>query len=67
MLLAVSDARVGHSLCVKPEKVVVLCNDDAPAGSGESKVYQVGSADQTRAYGGSHVNVALPKAGRDVG
>ena len=67
VLLTVSDARVGHSLRVQPEKIVVLCDHDAPAGSGELKVRPIGSANQPGAYGSSHVDVAMPKTSGDIG
>ena len=60
LLLAVGDARVGRSLGVQPEKVIVLRYDDTLRGGGELEVCHVCRADQTRIRGSGHVDVASP-------
>jgi len=52
---------------MEPEKVIVLRYHDTSGRNGELKVRHISRADQARFRRGSHVDVAPPKASRDVG
>jgi hypothetical protein len=67
LLLAIGYARVGQPLRVKPEKITVLCHQDASGGGSKLKVLNVSRADQARVRRGRHVDIAPPKTIRDVG
>lgn len=67
LLLAVGDACVAHALRMEPEKVIVLRYHDTSGRNGELKVRHISRADQARFRRASHVDVAPPKASRDVG
>lgn len=67
LLLAIGYARVGYSLGVQPEKIIVPRHYHTSGRSGKLKVLKVRRADQARVRGGGHVDVTSPKTVGDMG
>ena len=66
LLPAIDDASVGHASGMKFDEIIVLRYHNTSGRGGELKVRHISRADQARLRRGNHLDIATPKASRDV-